>query len=35
MVPLLEAAAAAWTMSRAADGSRVAAVLADLLAARA
>ena len=31
MVPLVEAAAAAWTMSRAADGSRVAAALADLL----
>ena len=31
MVPLLEAAAAAWTMSRAEDGSRIAVALADLL----
>ena len=29
MVPLLEAAAAAWTMSRATDGSRMSAALAD------
>ncbi len=31
LVPLLEAAAAAWTMSRAEDGARAAAGLADLL----
>jgi alkylation response protein AidB-like acyl-CoA dehydrogenase len=31
MVPLLEAAAAAWTLSQAEDGARAAAALADLL----
>jgi hypothetical protein len=31
MVPLVEAAAAAWTMSRAEDGSRAGAAVADLL----